>query len=303
VNNVFEYLQTLKLQDTHFNAEIEFLIPDFLPKKLITMYYADGGNGKSWLAQAITNHLLDEKKVAMLTYIDFDNPVSILKDRNIYDLLIKKHKNLNYIQRSTLNMPPFDLLLKLEEHAYNGAYEDCVFMIDSLRNVVDIMHDGKVMRVMDALMNIREAGATIVLLHHSNKDGRNYQGSNNIRNSIDCMYRLDKRPSQENEINFLLEVQKERAGIKDRAFCVKTKELSLQEMDFDIACMNEYELEFVEKVKKALTLYKEGLNKTELLENTGHKKDDKTARDTLDKFTDKFWKSKKAGNKYVYSLG
>ncbi len=47
---------------------------------------------------------------------------------------------------------------------------------------------------------------------------------------------------------------------------------------------------------------KDGLNKTELLEATGHKKDDKTARDTLDKFTDKFWKAKKQGNRYIYSL-
>jgi len=302
MNDVFLYLNELKLQDEHFDEEVEFLIDDFLPKKLITMYYADGGNGKSWLAQGITKHLLEKDKIKNLTYIDFDNPVSVLKERNINELLIKKYKKLNYIQRSTLNISPFELLMKLEEHAYSGAYDDCVFLLDSLRNIVDIMHDGKVMRVMNALMNMREAGATIIILHHSNKDGKNYQGSNNIRNSIDCMYRLNKRPSGDDEINFLLDVQKERAGINDCAFCVKTESLELREMDFDIACMNEYELEFVDKVKKSLSMRKDGLNKTELLEATGHKKDDKTARDTLDKFTDKFWKAKKQGNRYIYSL-
>ena len=302
MSDVFLYLNEFGLKEQHFNEEVEFLIDGFLPKKLITMYYADGGNGKSWLAGGIAKYLLDTDKIKTLIYIDFDNPVSILKERNINDLLIKRYKKLNYIQRSTLNISPFELIMKLEEHAFNKTYEDSVFIIDSLRNIVDVMHDGKVMRVMDVLMNMREAGATIVVLHHSNKDGKNYQGSNNIRNSIDCMYKLNKRPSSDDEINFLLEVKKERAGISNRAFCVKTKSLELKEMDFDIACMSEYELEFVDKVKKSLSMRKDGLNKTELLEATGHKKDDKTARDTLDKFTDKFWKAKKRGRSYVYTI-
>ncbi|MEY4505254.1 MAG: hypothetical protein RL154_1551 [Pseudomonadota bacterium] len=301
MSDVFSYLQGFKLQDEHFNQEVEFLVPDFLPKKMITLYYADGGIGKSWLAQALTNSLLTNKKAKMVTYIDLDNPVSVLKDRNIYDLLIAKHANLNYIQRSTLSLAPFELILKLEEMALCDIYSDCVFVVDSLRNVIDLQNDSKVMRIMDAFMAMREAGATIVLLSHSNKDGKNYQGSNNLRNSLDCMYRLTKRPSSQYEINFLLEAQKERAGIKDSAFCVKTTTLTLHDMDVAVASMNEYELNFTEKAKSSLNIY-ERLNKTQLLEACGYAKDDKTARDTLDKFDGKLWVAKKSCNRYEYSL-
>ena len=149
-------------------------------------------------------------------------------------------------------------------------------------------------------MNIREAGATVLLLHHSNKDGKDYQGSNNIRNSIDCMYRLTKRPSKADEINFLLEVQKERAGIKDSSFCVKLDSLKLEKSDLLIATMNEYEIEFVQKAQKLLSV--KPLNKTDLLEGIGYKKDDKHARECLEKFEDKLWIAKREGKSYIYSL-
>ncbi|WP_201341740.1 hypothetical protein [Abyssogena phaseoliformis symbiont] len=62
-------------------------------------------------------------------------------------------------------------------------------------------------------MNLREAGATVVVPHHSNKDGKNYQGSNNIRNSVDNMYQLSKLPSEDGRLHLHLQVKKERCAI------------------------------------------------------------------------------------------
>lgn len=69
------------------------------------------------------------------------------------------------------------------------------------------------MQCFTQIMNLREAGATVVVPHHSNKDGKNYQGSNNIRNSVDNMYQLSKLPSEDGRLHLHLQVKKERCAI------------------------------------------------------------------------------------------
>ena len=72
-----------------------------------------------------------------------------------------------------------------------------------------VNNEAKIGLVMNLLKDIREAGGTILILGHSNKDGRNYQGSNAIRNSLDNMYQKKKRELAEG-VGVILEVRKER---------------------------------------------------------------------------------------------
>jgi archaellum biogenesis ATPase FlaH len=275
--------------------EVEFYVPDFLPRGLITMIYADGGQGKSYLSLCLAKRLL-ESGVQRLIYLDFDNPISVLKTRGV-DALIETHYNLSYIQRSSLDLQPFELLLKIEESATGGAYNNCVFIVDSIRNFIDIGNDAKAMRLMNAFMRIRDAGATIILLHHANKDGRNYQGSNNIRNSVDCMYSLEKHFSLFGKLNITLEVIKERAGVKDMGFTLHTRTLDMEELDMRIAKMEDADRTFVDK---ALQILKKPMNKTQFLKKLGYEKDDKTAREMLEKFEGVFWENKKQSNVCTY---
>jgi len=302
--DIFDQLKGMRLEDAHFNVRTEFLIEGLLPKNLITFYWAEGGNGKSFLSQAITKHVLYYNKVKRVSYFDLDNPVNVLKDRGINETLVFAYENLDYIQRSRVEMTGFELLLFLEEGAVGKAYEDCLFVFDSLRNFVDVANEGRVMRAMDAFMNIREAGATILILGHANKDGKNYQGSNNIKNSIDCMYKLKKTFNDNSNIEFLLEVQKERAGIENCAWHVDTTphSFTLTRKEYKKVAMSAYDKAFTDSVLEALQKHSEGLNKTELLEYVGHKKDDKTAREALDRYDGDLWQSQKVGNAYTYTV-
>ena len=297
MSEIFEFLKSSSLTKDSFNEKVEFLIEGFLVKQLITLIYADGGTGKSYMAFALAKKLCKEGQ--RVFFIDYDNPVGVLKQRGVDRLLIESYENMNYIQRSTLELCGFELVLKLEENAVGKAYKDCVFILDSLRDFVDINNDNRINRLFGALKNLREAGATVIILHHSNKDGKNYQGSNHIRNSLDVMYHLLKRPSKENELNFLLEVAKERAGVKDSGFCVKTLNLELNELDVEVARMSEYELNFTTLAQKILAGGE--ANKTELLNAMNYEKDDRTARDCLDKFDGKLWFSRKMGKSVIYS--
>lgn len=298
MDNIFEFLKNSSLSKDSFNERVEFLMDDFLVKELITLFYADGGTGKSYAAFAIAKKLCNMGQ--RVFFIDYDNPVSVLKQRGIDKILIDKFSNLSYIQRSCVTLSGYELILKLEEGAVGKSYKDCVFILDSLRDFADVYNDNKINRLFEALKNLREAGATIIILHHSNKDGKNYQGSNHIRNSIDSMYHLIRRPSSENELNFLFEVQKERAGIKDTAFSINLTNLELNELDVSVARMNEYELNFTTNAIKILSTA--DMNKTELLNALGYEKDDKTARDCLDKFDGSLWFSNKVGKAIIYSF-
>ena len=70
----------------------------------------------------------------------------------------------------------------------------------------------------------------------------------------------------------------------------------------DLSMMSEYEEHFVNSAVRALEKNPQGLNRTQMLEATGHQKTDNNARDTLKKFTDKFWKEEKQKGTYTYRL-
>lgn len=294
---MFDFLLSQTLRQCDFEQKTEFLIPGFLAKNMITLVYADGGMGKSWLAFAVAKACSNWQRVI---YLDFDNPLNVLKDRGVQEKLIGL-RNIYYVQRSKTTMSGAEMLDALNEEAIGDAYADTLILVDSLRNMGDVMHDAKAMAVMDKFMNLREAGATIMILSHANKDGKNYQGSNNIRNSVDNMYRLKKVDAATNEIAFVLTPTKERAAINECAFSVRTADLTLQGIDVEAARMSADEMEFISQAKAAIA-EQPGINKKALLEVLGFEQDDKTARSKLDAGEGKHWQSSKVKGVYTYQL-
>lgn len=303
---MIDFLNKMALTSEKLHLEIEFLIQDFLPKRMITMFYADGGNGKTWLSYAVAAHICKNELAKMVYYIDLDNPIDALIDRGTEELLVNKYANLKYIHRSDLEETPLEMFEKLASKQYSKghAYRECVFIIDSVRNMGMGKNDDKTMYVMNLLMDIREAGATILFIAHSNKDGRNYEGSNNLKNSSDAMFKLRQLHKVEKvSITVGLTCEKERVGTRDCEWLIDTNTLELKRADPIYSKMSEYEDEFVRKGREALGKNPEGLGQSELLSCIGYEKTDKTARDTLEKFEDLFWKKEKINKqRFSYTL-
>jgi len=300
-----DFLNQMALTSEKLHKETEFLIQKFLAKRMITMFYADGGNGKTWLNYATAAYICSNNLAKMVYYMDLDNPIDELATRNVEELLVNKYSNFKYLHRSDLVDTPLETLEKLasKEHSRNHAYEDMVFIIDSVRNVTNVLNNEKAMYMMNLLMDIREAGATILFIAHSNKDGKNYEGSNNLKNSSDAMFKEELLNKVDGEsLTVSLTTEKERSGIKSCDFTICTKTLKMIEADPIYSRMNNYEKEFVSNTKSTLKNNSDGLNKTQLLQSLGYKKDDVTARNTLDKFTGTFWKSTKDKNRFIYNL-
>lgn len=294
---MFDFILNQQLQDHHFEQNIEWLIDGFLAKNLITLIYASGGNGKSWLSAAIAKQAAQEMKVL---YIDYDTGLKTLSTRGLKHKLIDPSPSLHYVHRGSATMRPNEMLDALEAQAVAGKYHNTLIILDSLRNFADINNDGKAMAVMNQIMNLREAGATVLIISHANKDGRNYQGSNNIFNSLDNMYRLTKLEAPNTQqIRWLLNVEKERVEISDLAFDFKLDDLTLLPIDLNVAQMTPEEKEFTTSIIAQIEK-QPGINKKELLEAIGKDKRDKTANARLEQFDGTYWQAKINNRTYSY---
>lgn len=291
---MLEFIDEFALNENDLNERVEFLIPHFLPKKMISTIYADGGNGKSYLSAAVVKLLSHKPCVKSIIYVDLDNPLSALLERGYKENLLNIPK-IKYLHRGKIKIQPNELILSLEKYALGNSFEGVVLVLDSLRNFCDIDNDKQALELFDRLMNLREAGATIIALHHSNKDGRNFKGSSNIRNSTDIMFALERLEGEDGVVSVYLHAQKERVGIKSQAFGIRLKDLSLCEVNPLVANMNIKQKELVSKVKAHLAKGK--ANKTQLLLACGFEKDDKFARGVLEDFEGIFWKASLGGYK------
>lgn len=264
-----------------------FLIESFLVSQAITMIYGPPSQGKTWFMLGMSKLLAPRMK--KIFYIDFDNPKRQLKERGV-DKLLEEYSTVKYFSKGGLSISQAEFLADIDKNAFGENYTDCLFIVDSTRDFVDNIHnDTQVKAFMQKMKNIRDAGGTVVLIHHATKNGRVIDGSGEFAKSADNVYELRQKARIDSVLQYQLRVENDRDAIIDCGFSVDTKTLKLDVMDRDIAMMSEYEEEFVNRGREALHKNPAGLGQTELLKYIGYEKTDKTARDTLDKFTEKFW--------------
>ena len=292
MDDILGYLRKIALtkEDKSKNANIKYLIEGFLPQKHILVLYGDSGSGKNWLSSAIAKKLC--KKMKEVFFLDFDNPEAVLNERNIYERIVEE-PNIRYIHRSKIDHIPLEFIEYLNKKALGEYFKDMLFILDNLQEFIDPKNERQAREFFGYLKNMRESGATIILLHHSNKDGKNYDGSAVIKRNCDILYKASYIPSSEGETRLMLELQKERARVQDKAFAVNEYDYSFKEIDMNEAKMSSFELSFVKNIREVLKR-EEGLSKRKLIERADYKVSDKTHMDTLDKFENIYWRVEKA---------
>jgi len=287
----FDFLNKHTIGKQDFNTQTKFLVPDFIPQQRIIMYWADGGVGKSTLTYSVITYIQTHHKMKMVTIIDVDNPLDELRTKKVDTLLIERYSNLKFIHGSALNRSPLALLDELASYATApDFYKDCLFVFDSARDFIDVNNDRAVQAFMEQAKKLRNAGATIIILLHGNKDARNYQGSNHFLNSCDCLSRVSRGSSSDDKFSFIIDTSKGRAGAKSCAFSVNTNNYHLEQISYDVASLSNYDVEFIAKVTLILKENQKGINQKNLLEALGLPEDNKAGREALSKFTGKYWK-------------
>ena len=184
-----------------------WLIPYVLSKQSIIVLYAPADSGKTFAAWGLAKFSYLTQKVSEVFYFDGDNGIPVLFGRGVEELT--KYSKFNYI---SLNNPRIhrdfeevDNFKLLKDIATNSDEDlsSMLFIFDSLKDfVVELdMENGRDMKKFfrEYIMNLRLRGATVIILHHSNKVVKNpddtvntnqltFAGSQQILNSIETAY-------------------------------------------------------------------------------------------------------------------
>lgn len=301
---MFKFLKgnTLVKEDFVLGEKKEY-IKDFLYSNSITLIYSPPKQGKTWLGYGITTTLAKRDDIKSIIYVDMDNGLSSLAERKIDDKLIN-HPKVEYVSRAKIDCSPMEYLRQIDTEAKKDSYNDLAFVFETTKDFVDTDSKSQSEEFMKIIMRIRDAGATVIIMHHATKSGSTISGVQVFINSPDNVYEMVQKAREENMLHFMLNVTHSRNLVKDIGVSVNTKTLELTKLDEVYATMSEYEENFVRKAKEILNKNPDGLNKKELLETLGFEKDDKTANDTVNKFSGKFWdcRQEKKGKPYNITL-
>jgi len=279
----------------------EAYIDDFLYSNSVTLIYAPPKQGKTWLGYGLTTTLIKREDVKGVIYVDMDNGLSSLKERSIDEKFIN-HPKIEYVSRAKIDCTPIEYLRRIVAEATVGNYKGYTFFLETTKDFVDTDSKSQSVEFMQLVMKMRDAGATVVIMHHATKAGRTISGVQVFINSPDNVYEMTQKAREEEKLHFMLSVTHARTLVKDVGVTVNTQTLELTKLDEVYATMSEYEEEFVRKGKEALKKNPDGLNKSQLLEAIGYRRDDKTAQNTLDKFADKFFRFTKVKNRFTITL-
>lgn len=264
------------------NTESNWLIPYVIQKQSIVVLYAPAGSGKTFAAWGLAKFSYLTKKASEVFYFDGDNGLSVIFDRGAEELI--KYKNFNYI---AMNNPrihkEFGEIdnLKLLKEIVNSKenLSNMLFVIDSLKDFVGEldMESGKDMKTYfrDYIMNLRLRGATIVLLHHTNKaikkkDGTvdtnqlTFTGSQQILNSLETAYMVvpnnGDTAQQDGYIAYDFIGEKRRIGGNNLKLTVYTRsennhknlDIELEVPSMQAYIRNKKELKTIEKITNIL---------------------------------------------------
>jgi hypothetical protein len=300
----FMFLRDSTLVQKDFELDIQkAYIADFLYSNSVTLIYSRPKQGKTWLGYGTTTTLAKRDDIRSVIYVDMDNGLSSLKEREIDGKLIH-HPKIEYVSRAKIGCEPMEYLRKIDKEATAGNFKNVVFVLETTKDFVDTDSKSQSEEFMKIVMRIRDAGATVIIMHHATKTGRTISGSQVFINSPDNVYEMIQKGREDDKLHFMLSVTHARTLVKDIGCTVNTQTLELTKLDEVYATMSEYEEEFVRKALDALKKNPNGLAQQELLKAAGKEKSDKTARDTVEKFVDRLWDKhqEKKGKPITYML-
>jgi len=251
------------LKRENFNLETNYIIEDFFVERSITLIYAGPKQGKSRFAIGLAKWLFVHTNFYP-QYFDFDNPLSALSDRGVDDICDEGGDSFDYIHPEKIATTSKEALDKLVENAHGDVYAKYVFFFDSATDFADENSDGAVKVFMSKLKRLRNHGATIVLLHHANKNDKNYKGSTVFKSASDNVYSLKNEYEDINGTTFLLDVDAGRFKVKDSAFSLSRNGYILTRLNYEEVCIPVHEQMFIREIKASLQKEKAGFNQTKL---------------------------------------
>ncbi len=159
-----------------------------IPKRAVTVLHSPGGLGKTWFCLQLSKAISEgipflelPTKQCPVTYIDFENPLPVLKER----VVRLNVQDVHFWTLAAKTPPP---KLDSRDYAYYKNLQPGLLILDSFRSSFNgDENDSKdIAPVMDRLKEIRELGFSILVIHHTSKaNERLYKGSTAISDLAD----------------------------------------------------------------------------------------------------------------------
>ncbi|MCT7611713.1 AAA family ATPase [Aliarcobacter butzleri] len=230
-------------EDINEAKNIEWLIQNVLPSQSIGVFFGNAGAGKTALILNFCIQMLKNSEDIYIIYIDADMSVSKLKEIGI-DELIQEYKNRFFYAGKSVKLveKTQTFLQEVVELQKNNKTRKYIVIEDSL-TLLSPKKNGFIDTnlLYKYEKQIREAGGTVVIIHHLNKSGI-FADSQQIENFADYTFLVER-----NEFNncILLKPQKaSRYDIKEKAYRTEDRKI-IDEIDFNMANISYQESSFV----------------------------------------------------------
>ena len=208
----------------NLDIKMEWLIEGIVPKKAVSLLFGRGGIGKTTLTLQMCDAIASGERFldiaaekTTVIYVDYENSLAILSDR------LKKVGGDQILFWTTADSP---IQLDRDPQAYFNLlkhYPGALFVFDTLRSAQtgDENESRSMALVMQTLRQLRDQGATVVLLHHTRKGSDStYKGSTAIFDLVDHVMGLYPVKGSEDD----QEVEEDHMERSDRTFRFGTKD-------------------------------------------------------------------------------
>jgi hypothetical protein len=177
---------------------VPWLAPPMLPRAALTTLYAPGGDGKSLFALALAAAIAHGGELAG---IECEQGATVYLDAENGEHEI--HRRVHTLGLPATGVEVADAC-RLDLHRDIAEVEAVVrertpdlLVLDSFRSMTPGMDENDTRQTARALDPLRrlahESRTSILLIHHSNKAGKDYRGASSIRDSVDVLWHLGRQ--------------------------------------------------------------------------------------------------------------
>lgn len=224
--------------------ETQWLVSGVIPSGTIGVFYGASGCGKSSLLVNYCNQILEISSNIYIIYIDADMALGKINDFGIAEMIKQYGDRFKYAGKSPNNLSAIaqNFLKQIVQIQLENPKRKYLIIEDSL-TLITPRRQGfiNVESLYTYEKQLRDAGGTIIIVHHLNKSGV-FADSQQIENFADYTYLV-----QRNDFNssILLNPKKaSRYAIEEKAYKVENRKI-IEEIDFKIANIGHAESSFV----------------------------------------------------------
>jgi len=205
------------------NKKVEYVIQNLVVKNGITVFFGESGGGKSTGVIGICHTALINGTIKRVIYLDLDNGDTTIQERKIHELKRALGQKLRYISKDESKV------WRVIKELMKRDLSDTLIVFDSAKNFMkgkDRDKNKDVSELTEIFKRLRNNGATIIPLHHTNKPNAEmskyeqvYAGSSAWKEDIDNMFLL---VGNKHKNTFIFIPAKNRTGkIEEQAYKIE----------------------------------------------------------------------------------